>query len=351
MKRVGVCLAVGATVILAADVDAQIKKPVVPVVLDAKSCKGTWTCDKNGKDCTCVRKTAGGSQPVEFVCRTANDCANNMVCRAGYCRVPDGSCVVGEPASNYCLGHGECTPTSRGGRCTVVRFDGGAASWPIGSVLDGTIHMISPDEGDWLNANEVFSLRWQTVPGMLAPGVVTYAVISEIVPAVPGDIGFGITHPDPTINTNWASVRWVWSSAGRRNGEARIDEGFRGLRGASLTSPAFGAPWPAGHGLPTRMYVWFVYSVRGGRIVYASSLRQLRVGHYCDTRSIEATTCSHAATCTAVNDWPEQCDCPAGHCLRRCTSDLDCCGGGERCDFDTPDKNSPTGRRYGICRY
>lgn len=289
-------------------------------------CDGALSCDKAGTTCWCTPRER---TPAASSCRQTTDCPTNAICVDGACRIPDGACNPSTPAALACFPRNVCVPTSSGGLCSVV----GPTTAPVFQTGMAVVPLLAPAEGDWQTPDRPFHLRWQPIPAMLASGAITIAIVMDAYPNV--DPGSGQIR-------NRDRVRWMWASNLRgRNGDVSIDEGYAGVQADGQP----GAPLSTGRGLPAGRYFFFVYTIQGGRVTASSALRTLRVGRICDARTVSATTCRVAADCTAVVDFPEMADCQGGRCLRRCGSNLDCCGGGETCDMSAPGE-----RRLGVCR-
>ncbi len=268
-------------------------------------------------------------------CTTTGNCPANKICQSGNCVTPTGECDPIQPPERSCFPGAVCAKRSSGGGICSFELTTETPATNFGTAPP--VRLLAPEPGDRFDNQQIFRLRWEVTPAMRQAGAITMAFMMT---------EFPFFDPSTRQITNTNKIRWIWSSissSGGRNGDVRIDQGFSGIR----TTGDLGAPWPAGQGLPSASYRFFVMVTVNGVISSVSPVRLVKIGHYCNLSTISETGCSVSADCVNVIQTPEQASCGPDHkCRLRCASDFDCCGSGDRCDFSQPLDN----RRGGICR-
>ncbi len=287
---------------------------------------GSWLLLACGSDAaTSLPSPAvdAGATVGERCNRTADCDSRNEVCmrRDGinaFCEVPSGTCDPEAPIE------GQCYPDARCDLSTVAPDGRGRCSFqpPSRAVfpVEGRIELEGPTQDTELFPTTGFSFRWQ--PLRDGGDVVMVAMVSRQPPSF-----------DPARGriSNWSAVTWAWSTAepGNTLGDGRAVDGTVpvrfGHRGVSRDG-AFGPAWESDT-LPAGSYWWFVYAIRGGRVI-ATSVAQAFVVGATPSRPL---ACAASTDCVLPGDLPELFECYAAQCRRRCASDVDCRDQGTRC--------------------
>lgn len=258
-------------------------------------------------------------------CAVTRDCdARNEVCvrrsgaLIGYCEPPLGTCDPEAPIEGQCYPDARCDLSTVAvdgrGRCSFA--PSARTVFPVGA----RIELEAPTQDTEIFPTTGFSFRWQ--PLREGAGAVTVAMVSREPPSY-----------DPARGriANWTSVVWAWSTAepGNTPGDTAAVDGTVpvrfGRRGVARDG-SFGPPW-GGDALMPGPYWWFVYAIRGGRVVATSVAQPFYVG----AAPSRPQSCSASTECVLPGDLPELFECYASQCRQRCASDLDCRSQGTRC--------------------